>query len=86
MAVLKIRIPDGQMAWLDVLAKRQGTTKTQIVRTALITFFEENFLDRRTILLSKEQYQALVDLVGSPLTPQEIAGRKRLEKVHDWDL
>lgn len=86
MAVLKIRIPDDEMAWPDALAKRQGTTKTQIVRTALRTFFEENFLDRKTILLPEDQYQALVELVGSPLTPQEIEGRKKLKKVPDWNL
>lgn len=86
MAVLKIRIPDDEMAWLDTVAKTQGTTKTQIVRSALRKVFEENFLDKKTILLPEDQYQALVDLVGSPLTRHEIEGRKRLQKVPDWDL
>lgn len=86
MAELKIRIPDDEMAWLDALAKTQGTTKTQIVRSALRTFFEENFLEKKTIHLPGDKYQALVDLVGSPLTPQETEGRKRFEKVPDWNL
>lgn len=70
MAVLKIRISDDEAAWLDALAKTQGTTKTQIVRSAMRKVFEENFLDRKTIFLPEDQFQALVDLVGSPLTPQ----------------
>ena len=86
MAMLKIRIPDDEMAWLDALSKTQGTTKTQIVRSALRTDFKANFLDRKTILLQDDRYQALVGLVGSPLTRQEIEGRKRLEKVPDWNL
>ena len=55
------------------LGRTQGTTKTQIVLSALRSVFEE-------------QYQALVELVGSPLTPQEIEGRKKLKKVPDWNL
>lgn len=86
MAVLKIRIPDEEMSWLDALARTQGTTKTRIVRSALRSVFEENFFSKETILLPEDQYQALVELVGSPLTPQEIEGRKRREKVPDWDL
>lgn len=85
MAVLKIRIPDGELAWLDALARTQGTTKAEIVRSALRNVFEENFLEKKTILLPEDQYQALVELVGGPLTPQEIQGRKRLQKVPDWD-
>lgn len=34
MSVLKIRISDDEAAWLDALARMQGTTKTQIVRSA----------------------------------------------------
>ena len=86
MAELKIQIPEEEMAWLDALARTLGTTKTQIVRSALKKVFEENFLDRKTILLPEDQYQALIDLVGSPLTRQEIEGRKRLQKVPDWDV
>lgn len=72
MEVLKIRIPDYEMAWLDALARTQSTTKTHIVRSALRRVFEENFLDKKTILLPEDQYQALFELVGGPLTPQEI--------------
>lgn len=86
MAMLKIRISEDEMAWLDALAKTQGATKTQIVRSALRKVFEQNFLDKKTILLLEDQYEALVDLVGSPFTLQEIEGKKRLEKVPDWDL
>lgn len=56
MAVLKIRIPDEEISWLDALAKTQGTTKTRIVRSALRSVFEENFLDKKTILLPENQY------------------------------
>ena len=63
------------------LGRTQGTTKTQIVLSALRSVFEENFLEKKTILLPEDQYQALVELVGSPLTPQEIEGRKKLKKV-----
>lgn len=52
----------------------------------LRSVFEENFLEKKTILLPEDQYQALVELVGSPLTPQEIEGRKKLKKVPDWNL
>ena len=83
MSVLKIRISDDEAAWLDALARMQGT---QIVRSALRKVFEENFLDNKTILLPKDQYQALVDLVGSPLKSLEMEDRKRLQKVPDWDL
>lgn len=86
MAVLKIRIPDGELAWLDALARTQGTTKAEIVRSALRSVFEENFLEKKTILLPEDQYQALVDLVGTPLRQLEIEGRKRLQKVSDWNL
>lgn len=63
------------------LGRTQGTTKTQIVLSALRSVFEENFLEKKSILLPEDQYQALVELVGSPLTPQEIEGRKKLKKV-----
>lgn len=86
MTVLKIRIPDDEMAWLDALAKTHGTTKTQIVLSARRRVFVESFLDKKMILLPEDQCQSLVDLLGSSLTPQEIAGRKRLEKVPDWNL
>ena len=49
------------------LGRTQGTTKTQIVLSALRSVFEENFLEKKTILLPEDQYQALVELVGSPL-------------------
>lgn len=62
------------------LGRTQGTTKTQIVLSALRSVFEENFLEKKSILLPEDQYQALVELVGSPLTPQEIEGRKKLKK------
>lgn len=68
------------------LGRTQGTTKTQIVLSALRSVFEENFLEKKSILLPEDQYQALVDLVCTPLTPQELGGRKRLEKVPDWNL
>ncbi len=51
------------------LGRTQGTTKTQIVLSALRSVFEENFLEKKSILLPEDQYQALVELVGSPLTP-----------------
>lgn len=86
MAVLKIRISDDDMAWLEALSRMERTTKTQIVRSALRRVFEENFLDKKTILLPEDQYQALIDVVGSPLTQQEIEGRERFEKVPEWDL
>lgn len=86
MTVLKIRIPDDERAWLDALARTHGTTKTQIVLSALRRVFVESFLDKKMILLPEDQYQSLVDLLGSSLTPQEIASRKRLEKVPDWSL
>lgn len=86
MAVLTIRIPDEEMSWLDVVAKTRGTTKTQIVRSALRPIFEDTFLDRKPIILPPEQYQALKDLVGTPLTQGEIEGRKRLNKIPDWEL
>lgn len=66
MAVLKIRISDDEMAWLEALSRMERTTKTQIVRSALRRVFEENFLDKKTILLPEDQYQALIDVVGSP--------------------
>ena len=59
------------------LGRTQGTTKTQIVLSALRSVFEENFLEKKTILLPEDQYQALVELVGSPLTPQEIEGSSK---------
>lgn len=86
MALLTIRIPDNEMAWLDALAKTQGTTKTQIVRSALRSVFKDRFINRKTVLLPKDQFQALVDLAGSPLTLQEVEGRKRLEKAPEWEL
>ena len=86
MAVLKIRIPDDELACLEVLAERKARAKRQIVLSALRSVFEENFLEKKTILLPEDQYQALVELVGSPLTPQEIEGRKKLKKVPDWNL
>lgn len=86
MAVLKIRIPHEEISWLDALAKTQGTTKTQIVRFVLRRIFEESFLDKKMILLPEDQYQSLVDLVGTPLRQSEIEGRKRLQKVPDWDF
>jgi len=66
------------------LGRTQGTTKTQIVLSALRSVFEENFLEKKSILLPEDQYQALVELVGSPLTPQEIEGRKKLKNPPHW--
>lgn len=85
MAVLKIRIPDDELACLEVLAERKERPKHRSFYP-LRSVFEENFLEKKTILLPEDQYQALVELVGSPLTPQEIEGRKKLKKVPDWNL
>lgn len=84
MAVLKIRIPDDEMACLEVLAERKARPKHRSFYPRSV--FEENFLEKKSILLPEDQYQALVELVGSPLTPQEIEGRKKLKKVPDWNL
>lgn len=86
MAVLTIRIPDEEMTWLDAVAKTQGTTKTQIVRSALRPVFEDNFIDKKQIILPHDQFQALVELSGSPLSTEELEGRRRLKNLPGWDL
>lgn len=77
MAKLARRIQDDEMSQ----GKAGVTAKTQTERPALSPVCE----DRKTILMPQEQYQALVDLLDSPLTPEEIKGRKRLEAVPEWE-
>lgn len=86
MAKLTIRISDEELRWLNTLAETRGVTKARIVRAALHQVFEEAFIDRIPIKLPHEQYQALVDFVGMPLSAEEIEGRKRLAKVQKWEL
>lgn len=86
MALPTIRIPDEGKTRPDALDKTPGTAETQMVRPALRPVFEDSFMDRKTIVLPLSEYQALADLIGTPLTPQEIEGRKRLENVPDWEL
>lgn len=86
MAKLTIQISDEEFNWLNILAKTQGLTKTQIVRAALHQVLEDAFVDRIPFRLPQEQYQALVDFEGKPLTAEEIEGRKRLAEVQEWEL
>ena len=86
MAKLTIRISDEELSWLNILAKTQGVTKTQIVRAALQRVFEDAFIDRIPIKLPHEPYQALLEFVGKPFSAEEIEGRKRLAKVQNWEL
>lgn len=86
MAELTINIPDEEIMYLKSLAKVQNTTETEIIREALKRFFKENFIDNQTIILSKKQYLALAELIDKSLSENEIEGRKRLEKVSDWEL
>lgn len=86
MAVLTIKLPDNEMSWLDMLAKTQRRTKTEIVRSALRQVFEENFIDRQPIIVSEGEFNAIIDMLDQPMSIEEIEGRKRLEAARMWKL
>lgn len=86
MAVLTIKIPDVEMSLLDTLAKTQRRTKTEIVRSALRPVFEENFVDKRPIVVAEDEFNAILDMLDQPLSAEEIEGRKRLEAGRMWEL
>lgn len=86
MAVLTIKLPDNEMFWLDMLAKTQRRTKTEIVRSALRSVFEENFIDRQPIIVSEGEFNAIIDMLDQPMSIEEIEGRKRLEAARMWKL
>ena len=86
MAVLTIKLPDSEMSWLDMLAKTQRRTKTEIVRSALRPVFEENFIDRQPIIVSEGEFNAIIDMLDQPMSIEEIEGRKRLEAARMWKL
>lgn len=62
-----------------------GAETTQTEPPASSFVLEAESLGRKTMSLPQEQYQALVDLLDSPLTREEIKGRKRLEAVPEWE-
>lgn len=86
MAVLTIKIPDVEMSLLDQLAKIQRRTKTEIVRSALRPVFDENFIDKRPLIVAEDEFNAILDMLDQPLTAEEIEGRKRLEARRMWEL
>lgn len=86
MAVLTIEIPDQEMSWLNALAKKQGMTKAELVRFALRSLFEENFIDERPILVSEDAFNTVMDMIDEPLTQEEIEGRRRLAAARMWAL
>ncbi len=86
MAVLTVEIPDEEMSWLESLAKIQKKTKAEIVRSALRRVFDENFIDRRPILVCEEEFDAIVAMIDRPLTQEQIEGRRRPEAHRMWKL
>ena len=86
MAVLTIKLPDNEMSWLDMLAKTQRRTKTEIVRSALRPVFEENFIDRQPIIVSEGEFNAIIDMLDQPMSIEESEGRTRLEAARMWKL
>lgn len=86
MAVLTNKIPEVEMSLPDTTAKTQRRTKTEIVRSALRPMFEENFVDKRPIIVAEDEFNAILDMLDRPLSPEEIEGCKRLEAGRMWEL
>ena len=48
--------------------------------------FEENLVDKRTIVVAEDEFNAILDMLDQPLSAEEIEGRKRLEAGRMWEL
>lgn len=71
---------------MKTIAKIQKTTEEEIICSALKRLLKEQFIDKKTVVLPENQYQALAELIDKPLTTKEIEGRKKLKETPNWDL
>ena len=85
MNTLTIRISDFDLKLLNLLAEEEQQTKTNIVLSAIRQRFEESLDDKNIIRLSENDFNEVLKVFESEMSPEEIIGRKNLAKAKKWD-
>ena len=82
---LTIRISDFDLKLLNLLAEEEQQTKTNIVLSAIRQRFEESWADKNVIRLSENDFNEVLKVFESEMTPEEKIGRENLAKAKIWD-
>lgn len=81
---LNIRIKPEERGLIDRAAKARGKNRTEFVLEAARIAAEEAILDQAVISVTPEAYQAFLDQLDLPPTPNERL-RKTLQTSAPWD-
>jgi uncharacterized protein (DUF1778 family) len=81
---LNIRIKPEERGLIDRAAKARGKNRTEFVLEAARIAAEEAILDQAVISVTPEAYQAFLDQLDLPPTPNERL-RKTLQTPAPWD-
>lgn len=82
---MTLRLPVEDVQKLNLLAKIRGTTKTEIIRSALAPVLQEAFERDKQIILSDTAFQSILDYLDQGPSEEIQAKRAHLfKKYQGW--
>ena len=75
---ISLRLPEEEVAILNLLSDRERRTKTQIIREALQPLFRKVLDEPERIKLSNTEFQDLLDEMATPPGEAVLARRRHL--------
>ena len=81
---ISLRLPEEEVAILNLLSDRERRTKTQIIREALQPLFRKVLDEPERITLSNTEFQALLDEMATPPGEEVLARRRHLMTYERW--
>ncbi len=81
---IHIRIAPQQRDLIDLAARATGKTRTEFILDAVTRAAENTLLDQRVFQLNEAQWQAFIQALDAPTTPNE-ALRKLLLTKAPWE-
>ena len=81
---ISLRLPEEEVAILNLLSDRERRTKTQIIREALQPLFRKVLDEPDRITLSNTEFQALLDEMATPPGEEVLARRRHLMTYERW--
>ena len=81
---ISLRLPEEEVAILNLLSDRERRTKTQIIREALQRLLRKVLDEPERITLSNTEFQALLDEMATPPGEEVLARRRHLMTYERW--
>ena len=81
---ISLRLPEEEVAILNMLSERERRTKTQIIRDALQPIFQKVLEEPERIELSNAEFQVLLDEISEPPSKEVHERRRHLMEYERW--